>query len=270
MRQNLARTIIFLLSISCLFLILGYVLYERQGLLLGFALAVVWNLMVYFYSDPQQWGIFALRELEGADPWNIHQTVALLADEAQIPTPTVLMSVSDTPTAFSIGKSWSSASIVLSKSLIKVLTPNELKAVLAHEIFHIKQLDILAYAMGSLVMSFWAFGGNFLDRYIFFKKKGETGFFTSLLTPIAVFCLLRLMHSQSDYAADQFASQVCQNPEDMAKALWKLASYQQTQGLKVPLAVAHFFIVNPYMDQSFLGLPSVKSRILKLIGRYPI
>lgn len=269
MTQNLIKTILFLILVSCLFPVIGYIFYERQGLLLGFAIAVVWNFVVYFYSDSKQ-RFFSIHELEGADPWNIRQTVALLANEAKIPTPTVFMYASSNPTVFSIGQSWSSASIVLSKNLTQVLTSNEIKAVLAHEVFHIKQLDILAYGVGSVVMGFWLFVGNLLDRCFFFKKDRQTGFFTSLFTPIALFCLLRLINPQSDYLADQFASQVCQNPEDMAKALWKLASYQQTQGFKVSLAMAHFFIVNPYADHSFSSLPSVKNRILQLIGRYPI
>ena len=276
MIRNLIKTFLFLLLVSCLLLILGYVLYGRQGLLVGFVLAVSWNLFIYFYSDQKLRDLFACREIEGADPWQICQNVGQLASQAGIPTPKVFIHDGPTPTAFSIGKSWSSASIVISKNLTQILSPNELKAILAHEIFHIKQLDILTFGVGMALFNFFICPGLLLDRLIRFKKGSVTaqhiGFFTTLLIPLALFVLKGVINFKGDYLADDFASQATQNPEYLANALWKLTAYRQARPLNIPIAMAHIFIVNPLQnsDRYFHSMPNTESRIRHLVSRYPL
>ncbi len=276
MTYNIVKIFLFLLCVSAVILLLGYIIYDRQGLLVAFAVVVTWNVYIYLYSDQKLRHLFSTQKMEGFDPWKIHQTVRELADQASIPSPDILITSLSTPTAFSVGQFKSY--IVISKSLAQILTPHQLKAVLAHEIFHIKKLDTLAFGVGSVIMNAFLFLGHYLDQCIAFilrkKQPFQQGMCTYLLMPLATMCLKKMINIQSDYEADQFAQQVCGDPQHLAQALWKLHSYAQTKPIVVPPSTAHLFIVNP-LDQDtvqryFHYLPSVENRIRRLINRYPI
>lgn len=289
MTQNLIKTCLFLTLTSGLTFVLGGYLYGRQGLLIGFVVAVLWIFFVLFYSHQNLHKLFLSKKIEGADPWKIGEMVSELASHVQIPKPNLFICESTTPIAFCFGLSRSNASIGISKSLIEILTLDELKAILAHQVFHIKQLDILSFQIGRLVMGGLLVGGRCLDHCLAFifkwmsksnkrelkqNVKPSIGFFTSLLMPIALFCLRLIINPKSDDKSDHFAGQSPRKPEDMAKALWKLASYCQAKPLNISPAIAHFFIINPLPDDLtnnyFHKMPKVEDRIRKLIGRYPI
>ena len=269
------RASLFLSFTVCLILAVGYSFYGRWGLLAAFAIAILWGFYIYFYIDQLLYKAFSDHQIEGSDPWKVYQTVNHLAEQAGISTPQIFMSSLDAPTVFSIGIFY--RSIIISKSLIEVLTQEELKSVLAHEIFHIKK-DTLSFGVGSAVINFCLFWGHTVDKTILFilKKIGwkfhQRGFLIYLFMPVALFCFKLIVHSKSDYRADQFAASISGNPEYLAQALWKLESYCQTKPIEVPLAMAHLFIVSP-LKKDFLThyfVPSIESRIRKLINRYPL
>ena len=268
----------FLGVVSCLILGVGYSIYGRWGLLIAFFMMILWNFYIYFYSDQRLHKIFPSQQIEGSDPWKIYQTVNYLAGQAQVTAPRVFMMSLGAPTAFSVGVF--RKSIFISKEIVEVLTQEELRTVLAHEIFHIKHSDTLSFGVASAVMSFCLFLGDYLDRGItfLFKKVGwktyKGHFFIYFFIPMALFCLILIISRKSDYRADQFAVSIDKNPEYLAQALWKLESYSQTRPIEASLAVAHFFIVNPFrkgtIGSYFFFMPSVESRIRKLINRYPL
>ena len=272
------RVFLFLGFVSCLILVVGYNVYDRWGLLIAFFVVILWNLYIYFYSDQRLYKVFPSQQIEGLDPWKVGKTVSSIASKAQISIPQVFIISLETPTAFSVGVFH--RSILISKRLIEVLTQEELKAVLAHEIFHIKQLDTLSFGVGSAVMNFCLFWGDSVDRVVIFilKKIGwktyERHFFLYLFVPAALFCLRLIICPKNDYKADQFAISAVGKPEHLAQALWKLESYSQTKPIEAPLSMAHFFIVNPFkketLEHSFFLMPSVEKRIRKAINRYPI
>ena len=256
-------------------LVFGYNVYDRWGLLVAFFVVVLWNFYIYFYNDQKLHRVFSSQQAEGSDPWGIYQTVHYLASRAQIPAPRIFIVSLETPTAFSIGIFYKS--IMISRKLVEVLTQEELKSVLAHEVFHIKQ-DTLSFGVGSAVMSFCFFWGDIVDRAIVFilKRVGwkvyQRDFLVYLFMPVALFCFRWIVDSKSDYKADQFAASISDNPEYLARALWKLESYHQASPFGAPLAMAHFFIVNPLKSKAFTQylMPSVESRIRRLINRYPL
>ncbi len=269
------RVFLFLGFTFCLVFVVGYNSYDRWGLLIAFVIVILWSLYIYFYIDRVLYKAFSDHQIEGLDPWKISQTVNHLAKQAGISTPQVFMSSLNAPTVFSIGILY--RSIIISKSLIEILTQEELKSVLAHEIFHIKK-DTLSFGVGSAVINFCLFGGDIADRAMTFilKKIGwkaqKVHFFIYPFIPIALICLRLIVRPKSDYEADQFAVSISGNPEHLTQALWKLESYCQTQPIEVPLAMAHLFIVNPLKKDLFIHyfVPSVESRIRKLINRYPL
>ena len=271
------KVFLFLIVTSCLILVVGYNVYDRWGLLIAFFAVILWNLYIYFYSDQRLYKIFPSQQMEGLDSWKIGKIVSDLASEAQISIPQVFIVSLEAPTAFSVGIFH--RSILISKGLVEVLTQEELKAVLAHEIFHIKQLDTLSFGVGSAVMHFCLFWGDVIDKgiAIILQKIGwktyRKRFFVYLFVPIALFCLRLIICPKNDYKADQFAISAAGN-EHLAQALWKLESYSQTKPIETPLSIAHFFIVNPFkkemLESHFFLMPSVENRIRKVISRYPI
>ena len=280
---NLIRVFLFLIFVSCLILTAGYSVYDRQGLLAAFVVVIFWNIYIYFYSGQKLHEVFASRQIEGLDPWRVRQTVKQLAQQIHISIPDVFMIPLETPTIFSVGTL--RGSIVISKELVRILSYEQLKAVLAHEIFHIKQWDAFAFAVGSAVMNFCLFWGSVLDQGIILimRKIGwmtyQQRFFTLLFTPLALFCLRLIISPKNDYKADSFAVLSSGDPEHLAQALWKISSYSQTKpvqwgSIKNPLTIAHLFIVNPLnqeiADRYFSFMPGVKNRIYKIINRYPI
>ena len=272
------RVFLFLSFVSCLILGVGYSTYGRWGLLIAFFMMILWNFYIYFYSDQRLHKIFPSQQIEGSDPWKIYQTVNYLAGQAQVTVPRVFMMSLGAPTAFSVGVF--RKSIFISKKLVEVLTQKELRAVLAHEVFHIKHLDTVSFGVASAVMSLCLFWGDSLDRGIAFilsmvgwkVRKGH--FFLYLFMPLALFCLILIVSPKNDYKADQFAISVGESSEHLAQALWKLESYCQAKTIAVSLSMSHFFIVSPFkkgtLERYFFFMPSVEGRIRKLINRYPL
>ena len=222
--------------------------------------------------------LFEGREIEGCDPWNIQKFVTECAYKARIPAPRVYLIPLKTPTCFSLGRSWETASIVISEELVRILDEDELRAVIAHEIAHVKELDILAFGVGSAlaggVMS-GAFAVDHFFKWLFkSRQKFKPGFFTSLVAPFAALLLRLTIRKDSDIMADNFASQVVGNPEAMARSIWKLSSYAQTRPVDIPLSTAHIFIVNPLTfggaSRYFHTQANSENRIRSLLGRYPI
>ena len=273
---SITKVFVFLGLVSFLVLVEGYSIYGRWGLLAAFFVVIAWNFYIYFYSDRSLYKVFPSRQLEGSDPWGVCQIVHQLACQAEVSTPRVFMISLGAPTAFSVGLF--RRSIFISEGMVEVLTREELRAILAHEIFHIKHSDTLSFGVASAVMSFCLFWGDYLDRglaFIFRRLGWKAGrFFVYFFMPLALVCLILIISLKSDYRADQFAVAIDKNPEYLAQALWKLESYSQTKSIEVSLAMAHFFIVNPFrrgaIEDRFFFMPSVEDRIRRLINRYPL
>lgn len=281
MIENLIKPFVILLFFSGFILSCGYNLFGTPGLTIAFIITALWYVTVYYCRDYHLHRRFASKEIKKGDPWKVYQMVSQLAKEAKIRIPSVFISPKKIPTAFSLAKFGTKPSIVVSEGITQILTQDELKAVLAHEIFHIKQLDTLSYEIGSAVMTFFLFAGYLLDNATAFiltnitlsEKEVTVMTFTTIFIPLALMLLGWIIDSQSDYYADQFAAQSSGKPEHIARAIWKLSSHYKTEPLKVPFATAHFFIVNPsetgFFIRNFHSMPNVEVRIRSLINEYP-
>lgn len=275
--NNPTKTFLFLSVFSTLTLFIGYMIYGRQGLLTGFALAISLNFFIYFYSEHRLREIFKGKEIEGADPWDILKIVKELAYKMKIPPPQIIMIPLMTPTAFSVGRNWDSAQIIVSKGLVESMTKKEVVSVLAHEMAHIRKLDTLSFGVGSALagacMS-WAHGMDRTYQWIARVKNPGPGLFTSIVAPLAALLVKLTVNPNSEYEADKFAADAVGDPEIFAESLWKLQSYAATRPIRIPLSTAHLFVVNPLTTRGtnryFHTQPSVESRIEKLIGRYPL
>lgn len=274
----------FILGLASVILILaGRALGDRFGLLVGFLLALGLNALILFYTDLRLMNLFRSHELEGRDPWGILPTTRELASTMGSPRPSVHLLEINTPIAFSTGFLPSNSALFVSEELLRCLSPEETRSVIAYELARLKSGETqAATAGGALALILVLIAGIFdalffpvmyLSRMLLRRPRlpGPAKFlFLPLITG-----LTRLFVSRSAiFAADKAASIATGDREAMARALWKLEAYTHARPVEVNPADAHLFIVNPLASKRRFGrieaLPSVKQRITKLMGYYPL
>ena len=246
------KTYSVLTSLFLTLLVSSYLWLGRPGLLWGFLACLLLHWFIYFHSDKRLIHLFSARKLEGRDPWRLLEILEKLSQKARIPTPQVYIVTCPSLNAFSIARHHKHSAIIISESIPQTFTPDELEAVLAHEVACIKRLDTIAMSVSSALMS-----GPFF-----------------LLFPITALIRRFIVTPKTYFAIDSLAAKLTNSPKNLAQALWKLQSYASTQNLNVPISTAHLFIVNPltkaYYARYFQAQPPVEKRIQKLIGYFPI
>jgi len=276
--QHLLKPWFLLTAVSVFLLIAGFSLGERQGLLIGFALVMLLNLTVYYYTDLRIRNMLGGQELVGQDAWQLEEVVSRLAHAARIPKPRIVILDMKLPTTLSTGRNWNVGTIYISEGLLKVLTQDELRAVLAYEISRIKRLDTLAMGIGSSLSSALLAVPRWVDLIVFnpiFARWTEIRDPVQHLLGWLAALPIRMILSRSNYyAADQMAARLVGQPQPLAYALWKLHSYAGVEPLDLPASNALLFVVNPIppktFEKHFNVHPPVEKRIEKLVGYFPI
>jgi heat shock protein HtpX len=220
-----------------------------------------------------------------AEPIEEHQNPQLyaivrqLAAEAQLPMPRVYMIPQDTPNAFATGRNPENAVVAVTEGIMRILTAEELKGVLAHELGHVRNRDILVSSIAATLagvvmilanMAQWAamFGG-FRGSDSENRGGGILGLIvTAILAPIAA-TLIQLAISRSrEYLADETGARLAHNPEALARALEKLAMASERIPMDANPSTAHMFIVNPLSGKTLANLfsthPPIEERIRRL------
>jgi heat shock protein HtpX len=269
---------LFLSSLSIALLVGGFWIADRQGLLLGFAIVLAMNSFIYFYGDVRLQKMFGGQHLVGQDSWQLEETVSKLAHQARIPAPRIILLPHRLPTTFSTGRNWARGTIFVTEGLMKTLTPDEVRAVLAFEIAKIKRLDTLTLGMSSSLTGALVALPEALDRLLLsspLSKSNGSGHLMRSLTSWFTSLPIHLSVAASHYyAADALAAKLAGEPQALAQALWKLHSYAGSDVTDIPASAGHIFIVNPlHAGQSqrpFVVHPPVEKRIEKLVGYFPI
>lgn len=274
--KNQVKTIILLGALSALLVGIGAAVAPGQLWLFGL-LAVGVNLGAYFYSDRMVLAMHHARELSPEEAPGLHRIVGELAREAGVPMPRIALIPEAQPNAFATGRNPHHAVVAVTEGILHILDERELRGVLAHEMAHVKNRDILissiAAAMASLVtwvahaLSFGALFGSSSD-----EREGSPagGLLLALVAPIAA-TLVQLGISRSrEYLADETGARLSGDPDALASALAKLheASHVVPQAASQP-ATASLFIVSPFAGAGgvlhlFSTHPPVEERIERL------
>ncbi|MDR2050215.1 MAG: zinc metalloprotease HtpX [Deltaproteobacteria bacterium] len=270
------KTLLLLSGLSGLILLLGGLAGGREGLFMAFALALLMNLGSYWFSDKIVLSMYSARELSPGDAPLLHRLVDELARNAGIPKPRVCVTPDEAPNAFATGRNPEHAVVAVTEGLLRLLDTEELRGVLAHEIGHIANRDILiqsvAGVLGTVIMllasmaRFTAiFGGR--DRE---NNNPLALILMAVLAPLAATLIQMGISRSREYLADASGARYSGNPRALASALGKLQAY----GRKIPLrrespATAHMFIVNPLsglsLNKLFSTHPPVEERIERLL-----
>jgi len=276
--QNALKTTILLAALTGLFLLVGQVLGGNGGMVIAFIFAVVMNFGAYWFSGNLALKMSGAHEVTPDQAPELHQLVDELATYARLPKPKVAIIDSPSPNAFATGRDSKHAVIAVTTGIMGILSRDELAGVLAHELGHVKNKDILVSSVAATVagaitmlanMAQWAliFGG-------FGRSDDDEGMnpFAALLmiivAPIAATVIHLAISRSREYGADATGAAIHGNPESLARALEKLEMATSMRPLPVNPSVAHLFIVNPLKGMSFAGLfsthPPLEERIKRL------
>jgi heat shock protein HtpX len=277
--MNAIKTTILLAALTALFVLVGGWLGGTSGMVIAFFFAVVMNLGAYWFSGDIALRMAGAREVSTAEAPELHQLVEELATYARLPKPRVAIIDSPSPNAFATGRDATHAVVAVTTGILGVLSRDELAGVLAHELAHVRNHDILISSVAATIagaitvlanMAQWAliFGG-------FGRSDDDEGVnpFAALLliivAPIAATIIHLAISRSREYGADETGARIHGTPDSLARALEKLELATSLRPLPVNPAISALFIVNPLKGGNFVsGLfsthPPVQERIRRL------
>jgi heat shock protein HtpX len=281
---NALKTTVLLALLTGLLVVIGRVLGGNGGMLLFFGIAVVMNLGAYWYSGDIALRMAGAREVSEEEAPELHQIVQEVATYARLPKPRVAIVDNPSPNAFATGRDANHAVVAVTTGILGLLSREELQGVLAHELGHVRNHDILISSVAATIagaitlianVAQWALllggfgGGRDDDDY-----NPLAALLLIILAPLAA-ALIQLAISRSrEYGADDTGARIIGNPEALARALEKLEQATSVRPLPVNPAVAHLFIVNPLKGVNFSGLfnthPPLEERIRRLRSMHPV
>jgi heat shock protein HtpX len=274
--ENRVKTVLLLAGLTAFLIFMGKLLGGRTGMYVAFVLAVAMNFFSYWFSDKIVLRMYSAEEVSPAEAPQLHQIVEELAREADIPKPKVYIIPDESPNAFATGRNPEHAVVAATEGIMRLLTPTELKGVLAHEIGHVRNRDILissiAATMAGAIMiladiarfgAIFGLGGD--DE----EGPGILGVLVmSIIAPIAAMLIQLAISRSREYLADETGAHLSHNPESLARALEKLSMGVQRAPMNASPATAHMFIVNPLAGRSFMNLfsthPPIEERVARL------
>lgn len=275
--MNEVKTIALMTLMTVGFVLLGQYLGGQQGMVMALVLAAVLNLGAYWFSDKIALLSYRAQQVSEAEAPELHAMVRGLATRAGLPMPRVYVIPSASPNAFATGRNPSHAAVAVTQGIMQLLTRQELEGVIAHELGHVRNRDILigsivATLAGAITMlarmaSFGAmFGGYGNDRD---RGGNAIGLLAmAILAPIAALLVQMWISRTREHQADASGAQIAGNPLGLAGALEKL----ETASQRVPIpnanpSSAHMFIVNPLSGKSLMSLFSTHPPIAERVQR---
>ncbi len=280
---NQIRTAILLGVMTALILAAGQLLGGRQGMIIALIFAAGMNFFSYWYSDKLVLKMYRAREVTQSQAPVLYHTVQRLTSGAGLPMPKLYIIPQQAPNAFATGRNPSHAVVAVTEGLLNIMSPDELAGVLAHELAHVKERDILVGSIAATMagaimvlasMARWSaiFGGvgNNDDE----SGGGFIGLIVmSVIAPIAAMIIQMAISRSREYLADETGANLAGNPEGLARALEKLGAYSKKQPMNATPSTAHMFIVNPLSGKSMQNLfsthPPLEERIARLRGGRP-
>ena len=256
---------------------IGYTIGGNGGMIIAFIFALSMNLVSYWFSDKIVLKMYKAEEITESDSPRLFAVVRDLSQRAGLPMPKVYLIPTDTPNAFATGRNPEHAAVAVTRGIMNILTENELRGVLGHELAHVKHRDILigtiaavfAGAISMLAhMAQWAaiFGGGRSDNE---RGGGGLGLLAmAIVAPIAALLIQMAISRSREYLADEDGARFHGNPRDLASALAKLQRGGERMPMQATPATAHMFIVNPLTRGGLMSLfsthPPMEERIKRL------
>jgi heat shock protein HtpX len=277
--MNGLKTALLLGTLSGLLLLGGEMIGGRNGLYTALALAVAMNFFGYFFSDKIALAMYSAQPVtptENSDAYaRVFPIVQSLTQRMGLPMPKLWLIPDESPNAFATGRNPEHASVAFTTGILKIMNDQELEGVVAHELGHVKNRDILTSSVAATIaaaitmvarMALWFGGGSRDDDE---NRSPWASLLMLILAPIAAMLIQMAISRTREYAADETSAEVTRNPNELIRALEKLEVWSK----RIPMsdvnpATAHMFIVKPFTGQSFMRLfsthPPTEERIARL------
>lgn len=280
--MNTFKTTFLLTALTLLLVLAGGYFGGQNGMILAFILAAGMNFISYFYSDKIALSMYRAQPVTREQLPRVYAVVERMTQRIGLPMPKIYVIPSDSPNAFATGRNPQHASVAVTHGILNLLNDDELEGVLAHELGHVKNRDILTSSIaatlaGAITMlsrfAFWGamfggYGGGGRDR----RGGGLGALLMLILAPIAAMLIQLAVSRSREYEADATGAHITGNPYALASALEKLDAYSKRLPMAASPTNAHLFIVAPVISARdlanlFSTHPPIPSRIERLIGR---
>ncbi len=283
---NLAKTAILMAAITALFIVVGGMLGGEEGMLIALLIAIGMNFFSYWFSDTMVLRMTNAQQVDEHSAPQLYAMVKELSEKAGLPMPKVFLIDEDAPNAFATGRNPENAAVAATTGILRVLSPRELRGVMAHELAHVKHRDIListvaatmAGAISALAnLAMFAGGRNSEGR----QGNPLAALAVMILAPLAASLIQMSISRAREYEADRGGAEMSSDPESLAQALQKIHAYAQGipfQAIERHPETAQMMIINPLtaggLSQLFSTHPPMEERVARLItmsknGVYP-
>ncbi|MCF7799976.1 zinc metalloprotease HtpX [Candidatus Babeliales bacterium] len=277
---NQLKTFIFLISLSAILFLIGFLVAGRSGLFFALIISLFINLGAYFFSDKLVLKMYGAKPLDESKYAYIYNMVQELCENANLPMPKLWYIPTSMANAFATGRNPAHASVAVTQGILDILDEGELRGVLAHELSHVKNRDILIATIAATIATTVCYLADIIRWSAIFgsssrsenKSSGWGAVLASLIMPIAAMSIQLAISRSREYLADESGAKISHDPLALASALEKLQSGVKKQHLKpesyAQNSTASLFIVNPFFGGGLINLfsthPPMEKRIEKL------
>ena len=273
---NTFKTAFLLTALTLLLLFIGRIFGGQNGMLIALIFAAVLNFVSYFFSDKIALAMYRAKPVTREELPRAYQIVKRLTQKVGIPMPKIYVIPTDSPNAFATGRNPAHASVAVTQGILNLLNDEELEGVLAHELGHVRNRDILISSIAATVAGaityvarfgmFFGTGGRD-DR----REGGMGALLMLILAPIAAMLIQLAVSRSREYQADETGAHFTGNPYALAIALAKLDADSKRLPLQATPSTAHLFIVQSFLGMSLASMfsthPPIAKRIERLTGR---
>ena len=277
--MNTLKSFLLMLVMTLLLIVVGQLVAGRNGMMTALIIAAVMNFVSYWFSDKIVLFMYRAKELKEAENPKLYMIVRNLVHAANLPMPKLYFINSPMPNAFATGRDPQHAAVAVTSAIMELLNEDELTGVIAHELSHVHNRDILigsvaATMAGAIFMlarmaQFAAIFGGGSNRSGDRNNNNGIGILVvAIVAPIAAMLIQMAISRSREYQADKSGAELCKKPLALASALQKLSSGIQHNPVQVNPTTAHMFIVSPFSGKSLFTLfsthPPMEQRVKRL------
>lgn len=275
--SNMLKTGLLLGVLTALFVVIGGAIGGQSGMIVAFLMALAMNFFSYWFSDKIVLRMYGAKPIAESDAPGLYAIVRRLAARAGMPVPPVYLIPSDTPNAFATGRNPQHAAVAVTQGILRILGENELEGVLAHELSHVKNRDVLISTIAATLGGAITYLAHMLQWGAFLghrdadsEDRGNpiAGLLLAILAPIAAMLVQMAVSRSREFQADATGARLAGRTGGLASALQKLEVAVHAAPMDANPATAHLFIVNPLsgdtVSRLFSTHPPTAERVARL------
>jgi heat shock protein HtpX len=275
--SHIFKTAMLLAVLTAMLVLIGGAIGGQQGMLVAFVLALAMNFFSYWFSDRIVLAMYRAQPIEEAQHPRLYSLVRRLATRAGIPMPRVYVIPTETPNAFATGRNPQHAAVAVTEGIMRLLDEDELEGVLAHELAHVSNRDVLISTLAATLAGAITYLAHMAQWSAFFGGRSDDDehgsnpiamILLAVLAPLAAMLVQLAVSRSREFHADATGARVAGKTWGLAKALEKLHMAQQVVPMDANPATAHLFIVNPLSGRAMASLfsthPPLEERIARL------